>query len=331
MIDAITIAAHAFNPTHPQQFLRYIRISGKRVVASDGTATIAVPVDTDISVNADGDKLLRVIAQLKTDAPNVYVTATNRLGLSAGTFRAFVPCVESIYEYPTPEGTEIVIADPHDFLAALSAVAVFADAKNPHDWARGVVVRDGCVYATNNHILVQRWLGVAFPRNIILPAVTVDLLAKLKIEPTRILCAPNSITFFFGEGAYLRSALLTSPPPDLAQIVEATHSWYTPDDFALVDITEACATVVEATDAKHVFVERKQVTAIDGDTTAQVTIDCPASPEVGGALFAWRDLKLALPAATRGAAFHKMPERHGAFLGDRMRGVIIGLKGGHNA
>lgn len=327
MIGQIKFAAQAFAANHPQTFLRYIRIHAGRVVASNGVLTIAVPVDVDISVCADGEKLLRACAQFKDVRPNVYVTDTGRLALKHKKLCVFVPCVTDAYPFPTPEGTELLLDDPVAFLDALYDVAGIADSRSPHAWAQGLLIRDACVFATDGRIAVQRWLGVPFPRVINLPLETAALLVKLKLKPSRILCSDNSITFFLDDGSYIRSALLRTDWPDIVRVIEQAHARYSPEDFHTPGtLASDMAQVVAATGATSVGITRESTTAVQGEATAQIETGSPSAPAGAAALFSASDMARVLEIAAR-VAFRHVPNHPGVFLGAKLRGAIVGVRG----
>lgn len=326
MLAEIKFAAQAFAANHPQMFLRYIRIHAGRVIASNGVLTIAVPVDVDISVCADGEKLLRAIAQFKDVRPNVYVTDAGRLALKHKKLCVFVPCATDAYPFPTPEGTELKIDDPDDFLAALSDVSGIADSRSPHAWAQGILLRDSCAFATDSRVAVQRWLGVPFPRTINLPLETAALLVKLKLKPARVLCDKNSITFFLDGGAYIRSALLRTDWPDIAGVIETAHRAYAPDDFHNPGtLASDLAQVVAATGAQAVGITRETTTAVQGDATAQIATGVPCAPAGAAAVFNAADLARVLGIASR-VAFQHVPAHPGVFLGAKLRGAVVGCR-----
>jgi hypothetical protein len=148
----------------------------------------------------------------------MHITGAGRLGIKSGGFKAYIECIEEIYPDIQPEGEKIPITG--DFLEALKVVAPFMaeDASKP--WARGALLDGQTVTATNNIVIVQRWLEQPFPLRINVPAKAVKELIRIKESPTHISMTENSASFYYDDGRWLRTNLIDLPWPDINKVLD---------------------------------------------------------------------------------------------------------------
>src|SRR5699024_6359954 len=114
-----------------------------------------------------------------------------------------------------PEGEPV--DNPAGLLEALQTLAPYIAEDASRPWAKGILIRDGKAYATNNVIIAEYDLGASFPTAVNIPEKAVKELLRIKEAPTTVWLAESSATFFYSEGLWLRAQLLTPEWPDIDQ------------------------------------------------------------------------------------------------------------------
>lgn len=206
MLDALRFVASAVAKKDFVPELTHFKIKDGRVTGFNGVVGLSAPIGMDINTHPNATELLAAVRACN-DTIALNMTPSGKLHVKSGKFKAFVNCLDKEEGYfVEPEGEDVEL-DPSflDGLKALSPMMGF-DASRP--WAMGVLLDGQSMLVTNNVMLGEYWVGTTFPRRVVLPAVAIEELLRIDEEPVRIQMTENSITFWFEEDRWLRSALV---------------------------------------------------------------------------------------------------------------------------
>ncbi len=211
MLDSLkfvqgAVAKKDFVPT-----LTHFRIENNIVKGYNGSLALASPIDLDVTASPKGTTFAKAIKACK-DTVSITLTSTQRLSIKSGKFRAFVECTPEPFPDIEPEGP--VIPMEPGLISVVKQLAPFMGIDASRPWALGMLFRDGSVFATNNIIVVERWLGFSFPV-VNIPAAAIKELIRINKDPISVQVCSTSITFNFEEGRWLKSQLSTLEWPDL--------------------------------------------------------------------------------------------------------------------
>jgi DNA polymerase III sliding clamp (beta) subunit (PCNA family) len=194
--------------------LTHFHLYNGRVQGGNGRIAIEAPVPEfeDLDVTVPAKRFLAAVDSCDGD-PTMQITDKGRLSMRKGPFRASLP-LESHEHYPKllPEGE--ATASTGGVLDVLDMLHPFVSKDASRPWSRGVLIKEGFAYATNNIVLVRApvpWKGDA----INVPAECVAELARVRLPVTHVQQDERSITFHFEGGAWLRSSLFSLEWPDL--------------------------------------------------------------------------------------------------------------------
>jgi hypothetical protein len=129
-----------------------------------------------------------------------------------------------------PEGTYTELQP--GLLKAFKTLApmIGQDASRP--WARGILIREGSCYATNNVVIGQYWIGFRLPYDLNIPDECISEVLRVGIEPAGITASERSVTFHYPDGRWIRSQLLSTIWPNIAPVLDRPSSPQPiPDDF----------------------------------------------------------------------------------------------------
>jgi hypothetical protein len=232
--------------------LKHFAISGGHVRGFNGTMALSSPIPFDIDCKPNGEQLIKAVANC-TDTIQLSLTKAGRLSIKSGVFKAFVDCIVSDNEHVQPEG-EIVQCDGDLLLAGLKLCAPFIGSDASRPWANGILLKEQSMFATNNVMLVQYWLGTAFPSVVNLPRSAVREMLRINEPPICAQVAQGSITFHYEGERWLRTQLYSTEWPDLAKVLDRPSS-QRPLDVRLFEGLDAIKPFVDKLGTVHLLAE----------------------------------------------------------------------------
>lgn len=215
MLDALKFVQGSIAKKDFVLELTHFQIKNNRVSGFNGTLSLSSPIPFDISCVPKAEPLIKAIAGCE-DTVQLSMTKAGKLTVKSGPFKMHVECLEETSCLMAPEG-DVVQFDGEAFLAGIKTVAPFMGQDASRRWAQGILVKDGCLFATNNIVLVQYWLGVSFPHQINIPMPAVKEILRIKEAPLYAQASENSITLHYSGERWLRTQLYsTAEWPDLS-------------------------------------------------------------------------------------------------------------------
>lgn len=200
--------------------LQHFRIQGGTIRGYNGMLGLCCPISLDLDVSPKAGPLIKAI-QTCSDTIQLHMTPAGKLSVKSGKFKAFIECIQENYPEVVPEGVEIPLNGT--MLKALKQLAPFIadDASRP--WARGILFRGQSAFATNNVVLLEKWLGYDFPIEVNIPRSAVVELIRIGEEPERLQVTENSVTFHFAGNKWLRTQTYSLDWPDLGKVLDRAN------------------------------------------------------------------------------------------------------------
>ena len=198
--------------------LTHFVIEDGQVRGFNGVLALSSPISFDIACKPKASTLIKAIGMC-SETIQLNLTPTGRLSVKSGAFKAFIDCVQGDTVHAMPEG-DIVKFDGELLLKGLKAVAPFISDDASRRWANGVLFEAGSLFATNNVMLVQYWIGVKFPEVINIPADAVKEMLRIDEAPIYAQLTKSSITFHYTEDRWLRTQLYSVTEwPDMNKVL----------------------------------------------------------------------------------------------------------------
>lgn len=310
------VARKDFSPV-----LTHFRLENRRVLGYNGSLALSSPFPLDLTCSPQAQQLVKAI-QLCSDKISVTQMENGDLIIKSGKFKTIVQ--SSTDAYPSVEPAGHMVAMPGDLIPILKIVRAFVSEDASRTWSRGVLLRQNSAWATNNIILVQRWMGYGFPVDINIPASAVDELIRIGEEPISAQIELDSenraiaISFHYKDERWMRTSTLSTEWPASVERLLSTESSQKPISSDLWEALEMIKGFVDEQQRVYLNEGLISTTLIPEDGT---TIQVSGLSDKG--LFGRKYLNMLKDTATR-VDFSQWP-RPCAFSGDKLRGVIIGM------
>ena len=316
MLNALKFVKGSVSSKDILPALTHFVIEQGTVRGYNGIIALCSPIPFGLSCKPRAEPLVKAIANC-TETVQLTLTATGRLSIHSGKFRAYVDCIEGETPHVKAEGTEIQI-NGQAILDAFKRLQNFIGTDASRPWCEGVLLDQKSAFATNNIILVEYWLGCDIPVPICVPKMAIKEMVRINEPPVSALLKDNSITFLYEGGRWIRSQLLDTSWPDIRKILDIPCNPQTVD----VNIFEGLQIIKPFADkGNKVFFNDTVMSTheIEGEG-AQYNI-VSLMPESSFTI----DMLQLLEGTAKQVDWTTYPKPC-PFFGDKIRGVIVGLK-----
>ncbi len=304
------VARKDFVPT-----LQHFRIKDGIICGYNGNIALSSPIDLDLDVCPRAVPFVKAI-QTCQETIQLHITPAGKLGVKSGKFKAFIECVQEEFPDISPQGVYVDLAP--GLIATLKQLAPFIAEDASRPWARGILLRSQSAFATNNVVVIEKWLGSPFPVEVNIPRMAVMELVRIGDDPTHLQMDENSVTFHYEGGRWLRTQLYSTQWPDLAPILNR-ESTPTPIPETLWETLEELKPFVD--EVGRVFLSAGSIATHEQEGIGAV-IEIPELTSVG--IFNHEQLGLLHSVATS-IDLSGYPKPC-LFFGDKLRGAIVGVR-----
>lgn len=315
MLDSLRFVQGAVAKKDFVPALTHFRIHGGTIRGFNGMLGLCCPIDLDLDCSPKALQFVKAVQTCK-DTIQLHMTPAGRLSVKSGKFKALVDCIQDSFPEVSPEGQELQLDGGLLKVLKLLAPFIADDASRP--WARGILLRGQSAFATNNIVLIERWLGYTFPVEINIPKSAVTELIRIGEEPESLQVTENSVTFHFAGKRWLRTQTYSTQWPDLSRILDRPAAPQ-PIPDGLWDAAVDLLPFVD--ELGRLFLAPGQVTTGHGDG-AGAAIDVPGI-QAEGCFNAQQVILLKGVAKTLDLGGYPGPC---AFFGDQIRGALIGMR-----
>ena len=319
MIEALKFAARAVSRNDRVPGLQHFRIQAGRVTAFNGVLALSAPIAVSFDAAPLALPFLRALDACKS-LVSITQESASKLIVRSGPFKAAVPCV-SVKDVPAirPEGIDVVA--PAELLTTLAMLKPFICTDEQRRELCGILFAGESAYATNNVVLVERWLGTAFPYRLNVPDVLVDEALRIEEPPLRLQMTDSSVTLHYADGSWMRSQTNPTPWPDVAGVLDRT--WDARRVEIPRDLRDACRTLAAfaGKDRRTTFFRGVDVATTFEDTLDTALVDVSA-PDCGA--YNTKYLSDVLSVADK-IDFSAYPNAV-SFSGDKLRGALCGTR-----
>ena len=197
--------------------LTHFKIENYKVRSFNGTLALCSPIALDIDCIPKAEPLVKAIQQCD-ETVSLTLTPTGKLSVKSAGFRALIDCVETETPHVTPEGDRFEI-NGEALLKALQTLIplIGNDASRP--WSNGALFLGNSVFATNNIILAEYWIGTPFPLCCNVPRSAIKEMVRIGEPPIWAQATDHSITFHYSDERWIRTTLLDTKWPDVTKIL----------------------------------------------------------------------------------------------------------------
>jgi DNA polymerase III sliding clamp (beta) subunit (PCNA family) len=298
--------------------LKHFKIANSRIESCNGVLSLSSPIDCNLETQPHAETFVHAV-EVCDDITTLHETATGRLAITSGKFKAYINTSTSIFPDARIEGERIEVEGLLEAIATLRPM-IGDDASRP--WSHGILFLNNSAYATNNIVLVEHWLPRAVSRPFGLPSMTVNELLRINEEPESVQISERIVTFHFSGERWLSSKLLEIASwPDVRELLKM------PGDAELYPLDDS---FFETLLKLRPFTNDLRPVWLDGNTISTASADDDGAriqtTECENMKGTWTlDQLSKLKGTATQIAWDNYPKPC-PFFGDGLRGVIIGIK-----
>lgn len=218
MLDELKFVQGAVSKKDLIPAMTHFAIENGSVRAYNGVVALSSPLPFDIDCKPKALPLVRAITNC-TETISLSMTSSGRLAIRSGPFQAFIECIDGETPHVLPEGDHIDVKG-YELIEGLRRIQPFIGSDASRPWSNGVLLRGQSMYATNNVVLIEYWMGADFPYVVNLPKAAVVELLRVGDRCVGAQMSGKSMTFHFTNGRWIRTALLSTEWPDVNKILD---------------------------------------------------------------------------------------------------------------
>jgi len=236
MLDSLKFVKGSVARKDPVPALTHFSIKGGVIRGFNGVICMAAPIPLALDCQPKAGPFTKAIEICEglPDAPSFSMTGAGKLTVKSGKFKVHIECISEEFPAQEPDGERVELQP--GLIAAFKALApmIAEDASRP--WARGILLRDGSAFATNNVVIGEYWVGYKMPFDMNVPEECIREVLRVKQDPVAVSATERSITFYFTEGRWIKSQLLTTDWPNVAPVLNrpSAASPIPPDFFDIL-------------------------------------------------------------------------------------------------
>lgn len=217
LLDAIKFAALTVTPEYPNCML-----TNKYIVAFNGVLSCGQPIEDNITACPKMDELIAALEMCGSQFTIDQLDA-NRLVIKAEKFTAALDCIlPTAFNLPALDNNIAVIDDR--LKEGFAAIGGLLTDKAETVLASSFIVRKNSVVATDRNCLIEFWHGIDLPQMII-PKASAMALVKTSKKLTGFGYTPGkSATFYFEDGAWMRTQLYDVELPNVDKVLNIVGS-----------------------------------------------------------------------------------------------------------
>lgn len=240
MLDALRFVASAVAKKDFVPELTHFKIKGGRVTGFNGQIALSSDIDVDLDVQPAAVSLINAIRSCPGNIA-LHVTPSGKLAVRSGAFKAYVNCLSDEHAlFVEPEGDTVDLGP--NFMDGIRALAPIMGIDASRPWAMGIKLAGQSMFATNNVMLGEYWHGADIPVDVVIPSPAIAELLRVGEAPTRVQVTGTSISFWFGDGRWMRTALLVAegwPVAKLQDVLSGSKGEQLPFPAGFFDHVEA--------------------------------------------------------------------------------------------
>ena len=211
---------------------RYCLISNGWIVAADDYMCIASPINMSINSAPNTHQLRAVLAKCGEDL-SITELDKESIAVTSGALRAVVKCVlPAQLDLKAPDPITWVVDD--SLKVALKAAESLAEENTNKPELGAVKLADMCCYGAvpMGTAAIQAFHGFSIPGTHLIPKAAAKAVCATKLALVGIGASDNSITFHFGNGAFIKTALHAGNFPVFEHLFETQQvATQIPSDF----------------------------------------------------------------------------------------------------
>lgn len=275
LLTALRFVSVAQNDKGQSPYMMHCAFREHDVVAFDGILAAGYPVVEQLAGCPHTNKLIAALSKVRGQYSMVLLDSLE-LSISSDEFRALVPCIkpEFIDDITQHNVTKYPIGNSWKNAAEIAGMYCTDNAETIVGAA--ILTGGSSLFGTNASTgFVEAFTGWSMPNDLIVPKAFVNAVVKSKLDLESFSFNDLSLTFYFTNGAWLRTQLYVDQYPKLDSLL-AVFDAATPTPIP-ADFWKAIEAVIPHSATGQVFFEGNQVRS-HGSTKLGASHTCDGLP-----------------------------------------------------
>lgn len=232
LIKALDFVSVAQKKAGPVQ-LQFCKISNHWVCASNEILTVGYPIAEDLQACPNTLQFLEALNEAsKDEALSITQLTETALAVTSTAFRGLVPCAD-------PAAIQIPAPDPQcgqmdvPIKAALRACGALVSDNAQFVAYCAVLLKSGVAVGCTGQSLLEYWHGTDLPDGLLIPKSAALAVGNCDLELKGFGFSSSSLTFYFENGAFIKTQLYSERYPDYSKHfeIEKYNWWHVPKEF----------------------------------------------------------------------------------------------------
>lgn len=195
----------------------HVRLQSNWATASNGILALGHPIKENF-LCCPQNKLF-VDALSKCSTYEINEIDVSRISIKSGKFKAIIPCL-------APELVNII--GPDDPIAIIDnrlkdgfeAVGIPEINNAQTIYNASILLNGQSIVGTDGKVIIEYWHGIDLPKGLPIPKNLIGPLTKSGKNLAKFGFSPSSVTFWFDDGAWIKSQLYVEEWPDIAAVLD---------------------------------------------------------------------------------------------------------------
>jgi len=214
LVVALKFIKAAQNDDGHAEYMKHCYFQDGQVVAFDGVLAAGYPVSEIMNACPRTSLLINALERVR-GAYSMTQLDNASLVINSGAYRVNVPCEVNNMFPVQPDEPLYDIGD--SFKEAAEKAATFCTDGAQTVLQASIITLANSLAGTDNAVIIEAWHGWGMPSGLLIPVSFVNALKKIEHKLVKFGWTPDrSLTFYFENGAWLRTQLYQEPVPDIA-------------------------------------------------------------------------------------------------------------------
>lgn len=197
----------------------HVRLQSNWATASNGILALGHPIKENFLMCPQIKLLIDALSKSTSEIEFNEIN-TNQLGIKSGKLKAIIPCL-------TPELVNCI--GPDEPIAAIDnrlkegfeAVGMSTIENNSQTIYNASILLNGqSIVGTDGKVLIEYWHGIDLPKGLPIPKNVIAPLLKSNKTLAQFGMSKTSVTFWYSDGAWIKSQLYAEEWPDVSAILD---------------------------------------------------------------------------------------------------------------
>jgi hypothetical protein len=213
LAEALNFVAPASSDGTAAPYQAHARLAGNWIVASDGAISAGHPIEEELALCPH---IGRLIDALNKAGSTLAITERDNgtLMITGDKLRAVIPCIPG-EEFPAFMPDPRVAAIDERIKEGFTKLLPLAKEDAERIVEISILLRANSMFSCNGQVIFEYWHGIDLPPGMAIPKAFVAAVAKQSKKLEGFGFSDKSVTFYFEQGAWIRTQLYRNEWPDI--------------------------------------------------------------------------------------------------------------------